>query len=171
MPKHSKLYTTLGVTSNATEDEIKKAYRKLALKFHPDKNPNAVDKFKEISFAYETLSDKKQRALYDMSGERGLKTTSGGAPSTPSKSTKGKGRDVVHQLKVSLEEMYNGTQKKLALNRKELCTSCEGKGGSGTRRACPHCNGIGTVYRQMQIGDQIQVVQANVNIFFICKTY
>ena len=75
--------------------------------------------------------------------------------------------------------MYNGTQKKLALNRKELCTACEGRGGSvsrldgnvslltgivkGARRACPHCNGIGTVYRQMQIGDQIQVVQGSVN--------
>ena len=59
----------------------------------------------------------------------GLKQ-SGGPPSTPSKSSTGKGKDVVHQLKVTLEEMFNGTKKKLALNRKELCLECNGAGGS-----------------------------------------
>ncbi|KAL2091767.1 hypothetical protein ACEWY4_011565 [Coilia grayii] len=77
-------YKTLGIQSGANEDEIKKAYRKMALKFHPDKNkdPNAEEKFKEIAEAYEVLSDPKKRVIYDQYGEDGLKT--GGGSSTGS---------------------------------------------------------------------------------------
>lgn len=73
-------YQTLGLSRNATEDDIKKAYKKLALKYHPDKNksPGAEEKFKEIAEAYEVLSDKKKRDVYDQFGEEGLK---GGAQS------------------------------------------------------------------------------------------
>lgn len=72
-------YKTLGVAKNASDDDIKKAYRKMALKFHPDKNksPGAEAKFKEIAEAYEVLSDKKKRDIYDQYGEEGLK---GGVP-------------------------------------------------------------------------------------------
>lgn len=68
-------YKTLGIQKGATDDDIKKAYRKLALKFHPDKNksPGAEDRFKEIAEAYEVLSDKKKREVYDRYGEEGLK--------------------------------------------------------------------------------------------------
>ncbi|XP_017721088.1 PREDICTED: dnaJ homolog subfamily B member 5 isoform X1 [Rhinopithecus bieti] len=77
-------YKILGIPSGANEDEIKKAYRKMALKYHPDKNkePNAEEKFKEIAEAYDVLSDPKKRGLYDQYGEEGLKTgggTSGGS--------------------------------------------------------------------------------------------
>jgi DnaJ-class molecular chaperone len=74
-------YKILGVSRTATDDEIKKAYRKLALKFHPDKNknPGAEDKFKECSEAYEVLSDKKKREIFDLRGEEGLKGTPGGS--------------------------------------------------------------------------------------------
>ncbi|RIA95309.1 DnaJ domain-containing protein, partial [Glomus cerebriforme] len=65
------LYHTLGVRKNATEEEIKKAYRRLALRFHPDKNPNAADQFKAITHAYEILSDPKKRSVYDKYGEMG----------------------------------------------------------------------------------------------------
>lgn len=73
-------YAVLGVTRNSSDDEIKKAYRKLALKYHPDKNkePGSVEKFKQIAEAYDILSDKKKRAIYDQYGEEGLR---GGVPS------------------------------------------------------------------------------------------
>lgn len=66
-------YKILGIQSGANEDEIKKAYRKMALKYHPDKNkdPNAEEKFKEIAEAYDVLSDPKKRAVYDQYGEEG----------------------------------------------------------------------------------------------------
>ncbi|XP_030375691.1 dnaJ protein homolog 1 [Scaptodrosophila lebanonensis] len=75
-------YKILGINKNASDDEIKKAYRKLALKYHPDKNksPQAEERFKEIAEAYEVLSDKKKRDIYDQHGEEGLK---GGAPGGP----------------------------------------------------------------------------------------
>ena len=68
-------YKILGLPKTATDDEIKKAYRKLALKFHPDKNKaaGAEDKFKEVAEAYEVLSDKKKREVFDQYGEEGLK--------------------------------------------------------------------------------------------------
>ena len=65
----------LGIARNASEDEIKKAYRRLALKYHPDKNkaPGAEERFKEVAEAYEVLSDKRKRDIYDQLGEEGLK--------------------------------------------------------------------------------------------------
>ncbi|XP_022101740.1 dnaJ homolog subfamily B member 5-like [Acanthaster planci] len=79
-------YKTLGIDRNATEDQIKKAYRKMALKYHPDKNKSkgAEDKFKEISEAYEVLSDKEKRSIFDKYGEEGLKGGGGPAPGSGS---------------------------------------------------------------------------------------
>lgn len=73
-------YKILGISKSATDDEIKKAYRKLALKFHPDKNKNAgaEEMFKNVAEAYEVLSDKKKREIYDQYGEEGLKGNQGG---------------------------------------------------------------------------------------------
>lgn len=77
-------YKILGISKTSTDDEIKKAYRKLALKYHPDKNKaaNAEEQFKLVAEAYEVLSDKKKREVYDQYGEEGLKGTPGGGGST-----------------------------------------------------------------------------------------
>ena len=75
-------YAVLGVSRTANDDELKKAYRKLALKYHPDKNraPGAEEKFKDIGEAYDVLSDPRKRQIYDQCGEEGLKAGGGGAP-------------------------------------------------------------------------------------------
>lgn len=79
MVKDTKLYDTLGVSPGASDAEIKKAYRKSALKYHPDKNPSeeAAEKFKEVSSAYEILSDSQKREVYDQFGEEGLSGNGG----------------------------------------------------------------------------------------------
>uniref|UniRef100_A0A674MNN2 DnaJ heat shock protein family (Hsp40) member A2a n=1 Tax=Takifugu rubripes TaxID=31033 RepID=A0A674MNN2_TAKRU len=76
----TKLYDILGVSPSVSENELKKAYRKLAKEYHPDKNPNAGDKFKEISFAYEVLSNPEKKELYDRYGEQGLREGGGCGP-------------------------------------------------------------------------------------------
>ncbi|MEQ2277910.1 DnaJ subfamily B member 5, partial [Xenotaenia resolanae] len=82
-------YKTLGIPKSSNEDEIKKAYRRMALRFHPDKNtdPNAEEKFKEIAEAYEVLSDPKKRVVYDQLGEEGLKTGGSSSSGAPGSST------------------------------------------------------------------------------------
>jgi len=76
--KSTKLYDVLGLSPNSDEAAIKKAYLKLARQYHPDKNPEGVETFKEIQFAYEILSDKEKKEIYDKYGEEGLKE--GGGP-------------------------------------------------------------------------------------------
>mmetsp|Transcript_13748 Transcript_13748/g.23356 ORF Transcript_13748/g.23356 Transcript_13748/m.23356 type:complete len:415 (-) Transcript_13748:82-1326(-) len=144
----NKLYETLGVKKTADEKEIKKAYRKLAVKHHPDKGGDE-QKFKEISAAYEVLSDSETRAKYDKYGLEGLSDDGGmgggGADDLFSMFFGGgggrgrsagprKGESVNHPLKVSLEDLYNGKTAKIAINRQvivgesKMCTACDGQG-------------------------------------------
>ncbi|CEP16844.1 hypothetical protein [Parasitella parasitica] len=189
MVAESKYYDVLGVDSNASEAELKKAYRKLALKYHPDKNPNAGDQFKEISHAYEVLSDPEKREIYDRYGEEGLSGQGGGhggmnaedlfsqffggvggmggggffggmgggrrGPQGPRR-----GKDMMHKLKVSLEDLFCGKTSKLALQKNVLCSGCDGKGGKeGAVQTCSTCNGQGICLIVRQMGPMIQQIQ------------
>lgn len=151
-----KLYETLGIEKSATEQEIKKAYRKAAIKHHPDKGGDE-HKFKEISAAYEILSDPEKRKTYDQYGLEGLDEGAGGAAARGEdlfsmffggggRSRRGgprKGPAVNHPIKVSLEDLYNGKTVKLAVNRKTIV---------GESKVCSKCKGQGAVMEVRQIG-------------------
>ncbi|XP_010933632.1 chaperone protein dnaJ A6 [Elaeis guineensis] len=182
---NTKYYEILGVSKNASQDELKKAYRKAAIKNHPDKGGDP-EKFKELAQAYEVLSDPEKREIYDEYGEDALKEGMGGGGTSHNPfdifeqffggsafgggafgggSSRGRrqrrGEDVVHSLKVSLEDLYNGTTKKLSLSRNALCAKCKGKGSkSGASGRCYGCQGTGvrTVTRQIGLG-MIQQMQ------------
>ncbi|ORX90055.1 dnaJ-like protein subfamily A member 2-like protein [Basidiobolus meristosporus CBS 931.73] len=168
----SSYYEILGVERDATDSEIKKAYRKLAMKFHPDKNPDEGEKFKEISHAYEILSDPDKREHYDRFGEEGgngggdygmnpediFAQFFGGGFGGPSfgaggpRNWKQRGEDIVHPLKVTLEDLYNGKATKMALQRNVICSHCHGKGGkSGAVKKCTSCDGHGVKMTMRQI--------------------
>jgi len=175
MVKETKFYDVLGVAPAADDNALKKAYRKLAMKYHPDKNPEAGDKFKEISMAYEVLSNPEKRKLYDQAGEQGIKEGGGGGGGggmnpmdisdmffgggggDPFGRGRGRGprrtKNLMHQLSVSLEDMYNGSVRKLALQKNVICDGCEGLGGkAGAVQKCPNCRGTGMQVRIQQLG-------------------
>ncbi|CAN6477969.1 unnamed protein product [Victoria cruziana] len=168
---NTRYYEVLGVPKSASQDELKKAYRKAAIKNHPDKGGDP-EKFKELAQAYEVLSDPEKREIYDQYGEDALKEGMGGGGPSHNPfdifesffgggfgggSSRGRrqkrGEDVVHTLKVSLEDLYNGTSKKLSLSRNVLCPKCKGKGSkSGASGRCSGCQGSGMKVSIRQLG-------------------
>lgn len=170
---NTKYYTQLGVDKNASADEIKKAYRKAAIKNHPDKGGDP-EKFKDIAQAYDVLSDPEKKEIYDTYGEDALKEGMGGGggggnPFDIFESFFGggmgghggrrghggprKGEDVAHPLKVTLEDLYKGNTKKLSLSKNVLCTKCKGAGSkSGNSGRCGNCQGTGMKVTIRQIG-------------------
>mmetsp|Transcript_48446 Transcript_48446/g.105377 ORF Transcript_48446/g.105377 Transcript_48446/m.105377 type:complete len:511 (-) Transcript_48446:202-1734(-) len=163
---NTKFYKTLEVEKSAGESEIKKAYRKLAVKHHPDKGGDP-EKFKEVTRAYEVLSDSEKRARYDKFGEEGLENDGGGDPSDIFSSFFGGGggggrqrrqktKDVVQPLKVTLEQLYNGHTKKMAISRQVI----DKKKGV---QQCDDCNGRGVKVEVIRIGPMIQQMQSHCN--------
>ncbi len=179
MAQKRDYYELLGVAKNASEDDLKKAYRKLAIQYHPDKNPGdkvAEEKFKEIAEAYGVLSDADKRSRYDQFGHQGVGGASGFGGGqgvnmedifsqfgdifgndSPFGSMFGggrrggqtmrKGSDLRIKLKLNLEEIANGVEKKIKVKRYVSCNSCSGNGSKhGTSlKSCSTCNGQGQV--------------------------
>src|SRR5215213_1972431 len=142
-------YEVLGVSRGANEAEIKTAYRKLAVRYHPDKNPGdaeAEDKFKEAAEAYSVLSDADQRARYDRFGHAGVSSSAGAQANWGAQ----RGADLRYDLEMTLEEAAEGMTAQLRVPRLETCDGCKGSGAApGTKaEACPGCNGTGQVRYQ-----------------------
>jgi DnaJ family protein A protein 2 len=169
-PDNKALYDCLGVAKEATQDEIKKAYRKLAIKHHPDKGGD-VEKFKEITAANEVLSDPEKRELYDKYGIDGIRDGGQGGMDPfehlfgglfggrhghgghggHGKAQKKKVKPIKKSVRVTLEDIYVGKMKNLQYERQKLCDGCEGKGGKDSVK-CKTCKGQGMVEKVVQLG-------------------
>ena len=184
-------YEVLGVPKNVDENDLKKAFRRLAFKYHPDRNKDssAEEKFKEINEAYQVLSDQEKRARYDQFGHAGVNGTSGagfggfgdvggfgdifdsffgGSGSGRSGNRRNaatKGSDLQYTMDIAFEEAVFGTEKEFDINRVESCGKCRGsrsEPGSDVE-TCPNCSGTGQVRRAQQsvFGQFVQVTDCN----------
>jgi len=166
---NTKFYKLLGVPPTATEDELKKAHRKLALKLHPDKGGDP-EAFKEINMAYDVLRDPEKRRVYDQYGEDAINEGMGGGGGGGGgmadifdlfgmgggggggRPRERRSENVVHKLTVSLEDAYNGAVKKLSMARNIACDGCRGSGTkSGRKYECTRCRGTGVEVKIRQI--------------------
>ena len=167
MPK--SLYETLGVSKNASQDELKKAYRKLVREVHPDRNPGSEERFKEVQGAYDVLSDPEKRKQYDRFGSAngqpgagaggttfdfgdfdlgdifGGLFNRGGGRQQPQRGQRG--NDVEVEVRVSFEDALQGVQTTVPVQLELACHTCHGTGAApGTAPiVCPNCNGSGVV--------------------------
>lgn len=169
-------YEILSVTKSSSGAEIKKAYRKLAMKYHPDRNQGdkeAEAKFKECTEAYEVLSDAKKKQIYDTYGHEGLKNNGYSGPGNAEDIFSGfsdifgdlfgfgssrsqtrrdgpiPGNDLRYDLTISFMEAVHGVSKEVELTRRDTCWTCEGTGcrPGHQKQTCPTCNGRGQVIR------------------------
>ena len=171
-------YEVLGVNRDAADDAIKKAYRKLAMKHHPDRNPEdkgSEEKFKEAKEAYEILSDEQKRAAYDRYGHAGVEHSAAGPGGAGAgagfasfsdafgdifgdifgnvrggRSSVYRGADLRYNLEITLEQAAHGTDTKIRIPTHEACETCKGSGAKpGTQpKTCPTCSGHGQVRLQ-----------------------
>lgn len=154
-------YETLGVQRNASSDEIKKAYRKLARELHPDVNPSeqAQEKFKSVTHAYEVLGDEQSRRNYDSGGtESGFgfgdifETFFGGGGSRGPRSRAERGQDALLRVELTFEEAVFGVEKSIPVDTAVLCETCNGscaKPGTSAK-VCDICRGAGQVQTQVR---------------------
>ncbi|HLP80272.1 MAG TPA: molecular chaperone DnaJ [Acidobacteriota bacterium] len=169
-------YETLGVKKDATQDEIKKAYKKLAKQYHPDINKaaDAEKKFKEINEAASVLTDDQKRAHYDRFGKAGPQAGQAGGYSdfdfggagmggfedlfesmfggSPRSSRSKRGSDLLYELEITLEEAAFGVTKTIKISRQSSCHTCKGKGykHDSDARTCSRCHGTGQVTIQQR---------------------
>jgi molecular chaperone DnaJ len=178
-------YEILGVAKNASEEDIKKAYRKLAIKYHPDKNPNdksAEEKFKEAAEAYEVLSNNDKRKRYDQFGHAGVGGAAsggaggfggggmnmddifsqfgdifgggfgfGGGGGSRGGRRVNRGSNLRVKVRMNLQEIANGVEKKIKVNKLVSCNTCHGSGAKGNAyETCKVCNGSGVITRVQQ---------------------
>ena len=182
--KKRDYYEVLGVSRSASEEEVRKAFRKLALEYHPDRNKSdgAAEKFKEINEAYQVLADPKKRTDYDRFGHAGVQMNGGaqgfegfdvfggfgdifdaffGGSSTRTRTSAQRGADLQHQMTISFEEAVFGVEKEIEVRRTEMCSRCRGsRSEPGNEPAvCPNCAGSGQVRRSTQsiFGQFVQV--------------
>ena len=180
MPPGNKrdYYEVLGVPRGADEDDLKKAYRRLAIQFHPDRNPgdkHAEERFKELNEAYQILSDPERRAQYDRYGHAAFQGAQGGGFSGfdftqgfeevfsdifgdffgtgrgRSRSRTRRGDDLRYDLEIEFEEAARGAEKVVKFQRLANCDACGGsraRGGAGGVQTCPNCRGTGQVRTQ-----------------------
>ena len=171
-------YDILGVTKNASDDEIKRSYRRLAAQYHPDKHggdKSIEEKFKEINVAYTTLSDKEKRSMYDKYGKNweqaaqqgGFDTSSFGFEDASSSffssifgdggffnwngTSETQGQDLSMEISISLEDAMKGIEKTVSFNKTKECSSCMGSGATGGNKGisvCKDCNGSGRLVRR-----------------------
>ena len=189
---NNKYYDLLGISKNATQTEIKKAYRKMAIKWHPDKNLNnkeeADKKFKEISEAYQVLSDPEKKEIYDKYGEDGLKNEGAGGFSPDDlfnnifgggffggggssffgnmgmNMRQEKSQKTMHQIDVTLTELYYGCTKECKVNIDKICLVCRGEGYKNVKK-CNKCKGSGMIFIRRMVGPgMIQQMQTVCNM-------
>ena len=172
---NTEFYDRLGVSKDASQDEIKKAYRKMSKKYHPDinKEPGAEEKYKEVQEAYETLGDEQKRAAYDQYGAAGanggfgggaggfggfdgagfggfediFSSFFGGGGGMRNPNAPRQGDDLQYRVNLSFEEAVFGVKKEVAYNRESTCSTCSGTGAkSGTSPVtCSRCHGSGVI--------------------------
>jgi len=160
----TKYYKILGVEKNATQDDLRRAYRKLVKTKHPDKGGNQKE-FQEIQVAYDTLSDENKRKVYDEYGEEGIKEgMDNSGPSDifdilrgKSKNAKRKTKSVLQHMDVSLEDIYTGKEKYLEIERYRICKKCKGNGSKNPNAdtKCSGCGGRGVKMVVQKMGNTI----------------
>ncbi|MFC1952077.1 molecular chaperone DnaJ [Chloroflexota bacterium] len=173
MPTKRDYYEVLGIARNATDEEIKRAFRKFAFQYHPDRNGDdgATEMFKEVNEAYEVLSDPDKRAAYDRFGHGGAEGIFGqgfegfhfggfgdifdaffGGATTATRQAPRQGADLHYRFTITFEEAAFGSEKGIDISRTENCSLCQGIGCKPGSQPnwCPNCNGTGQVRRVQQ---------------------
>ncbi|KAK8882414.1 hypothetical protein M9Y10_045056 [Tritrichomonas musculus] len=174
----TKLYDLLGVKPDVSERDLKKAFMQKARELHPDKNrddPNATEKFQQVNEAYEILKDPQKRQIYDQAGVDGLREGAGGMGGFDDilshlfgmggmgggfrtrQPRRQRTQDIGHKINVTLEDLYNGKEVTLRINRDVICPDCNGSGcqkGKSPKK-CPDCQGKGQKVTVVRMGPMI----------------